>query len=319
MKVRIVYTLLLFVFSLCSLTSIAQLPTTKEQAQDEYMKANKAYQDADQISDDAYIDYNESDKARSFLETVKNDIELENRDNWEDLKEGAVELIMDLGQTAASRGRDIPISSMASSAINGVCDIVDWNTLQGQLSSVNSGLYAETTNTANLKITWESAVQTTEALKERSDLLYNHWLSFTNCAGCNESGAEHDLHASCWNSKWGCSETNVWSCTHDCDYEPVRCSGCSEKIAQEKHRSDADKAYHKQVTCGGCNVPYYLCDTNLSEYHRPRVCRKLDGFYYNGQVYHYYMGQLFSGFRTCNIPYRNCTNSGCTIGTSTHM
>ncbi len=321
MKVRIVYTILLFVFSLCSLTSIAQLPKTKEKAHDEYTKANKKYNDAKTVTRDAYIDYNEADKARSFLESVKNDIELENRDNWEDLKEGAIELVADLGQVAASRGRDIPISSMAATAINGVGDIADWHDLQGQLSSVNSGLSAETANTTNLWAVYESALQIEKELKERSDLLYNHWLSFTSCAACNEPGAEHDLHASCWNSKWGCSETNVWSCTHDCDYEPVHCSGCNSKIANETHRSESDKALHKQVRCpdSNCNLLYYLCDTSQwtgADYHRLRTCYRgiYSGTYISGNRLYpgTWIGYCGNSYRHCNRHTIACRATGST-------
>ena len=203
MKVRIVYTILLLVFGLWSLTSVAQLATTEEDARNDRDKSQKNWEDADDVADNAYIDYNESDKVTLFLSTVKNDIELENRDNWEDLREGATELIADIGLIASSRGQAVPISSIAATVLNGISDIRDWDDLKNQLSDITNGLSSESANTANLRSAWEAAVQNANDLKEKYDAAYAHWLSFVPCPGCQMLGVEHEVHKECWNKKYG--------------------------------------------------------------------------------------------------------------------
>ncbi|RKU11996.1 hypothetical protein C6501_11875 [Candidatus Poribacteria bacterium] len=294
MKVKIVWTLLLLVFSLCSIISIAQLATTEEDARNDRDKANKKWQDAIKVRVVAYEDYNESDKVRSYLQTVSNDIDLENRGNLEDLKEGAVEIVADLASIAATRGREIPLSSLSASVLNGIADVADWRSLKNQKSNIDSALSAESANTAMLQSAWQSAQQTENALKEKYDAAYAHWLTFVPCPGCNMRGADHPPHASCWNLDWGCSETDVRICTHNCDYTPIFCRGCRNMIPKEKHQSAQDKALHKEILCSGCNYGYYLCNSYSLGMHRLRVCGQLD-----------YYGNYF--FVPCGNSYRDCT------------
>ena len=128
-----------------------------------------------------------------------------------------------------------------------------------------------------------------------------------HCPRCYERTSIGHRQASCDT----CDETNFFSCQHDCPGIQT----CSNPNCDAKLKTDADKALHHEITCSGCNVPYYYCDESEAEYHRPRVCQIYDGYMHNGEPYHFYMGQLFAGWRHCYSLFRNCSNpaGSCTI------
>lgn len=272
MKVRIVYTLLLLVFSLFSLTVIGQLATTEEDARNDRDKAAKVWKDAFRERETAESDYGLSNDVMNFLHARKGDTDVEMRDNWEDIRDAARTIATDLVTAATTREVKGAISSIASTAINGIADIMDWKDLKAQSSNIASDLASETTNNSKLYQAFFTALTTETILKKRYDDAFAHWQSFVSCVGCNVPGVDHPPHPECWNKKWGCTEKNVRTCAHICDYAPVTCSGCKEEIANEKHISAADKALHQEVACGGCFTPYYLCDSRSVKVHRVRVC-----------------------------------------------
>jgi hypothetical protein len=106
-----------------------------------------------------------------------------------------------------------------------------------------------------------------------------------------------------------CDATNIYTCQHYCPNVP-RCSGCGGEI------SDSNTAFHEQVTCSGCNFPYYYCYPMDAEYHRPRLCSNHAVFWSDGLSYYEFEAQRNQLPMSCNQLFRECSNVPCVIGNS---
>ena len=115
---------------------------------------------------------------------------------------------------------------------------------------------------------------------------------------------KHKLHATCWYEDYGCSETNVRKCRHECQYYPTICAhtSCNKIIVDGgayKHREtcgDEDNA-----TTDGCGDTYWTCQ--ISD-HTELPCSK-----------DYY------GWPSCGEIFRECSNprwpnGGCDYSTA---
>lgn len=310
MKIRIVQIIshLLLVFSFL----LPSMALTEDEAKDKYIEADHYYDVAKAESDGAFRDYGLANDGLGILYSMKEIAAYASADNTEDL-------VDDLTDVISAVGIDLldTLTDAAAALIKGAKDGFDYFTLRSQLYTIESAYVDESTNVRNLKSTWESLQQVTDDLLVKKIEAFNIWQAIKTipiCPGCNQH-ALHELQASCWNLQYGCSEANVRECSHDCEYDPVYCRGCSGKIAQEEHRSAYAKAIHKQVTCSGCNELYYYCDLpGEANRHRPLLCSNAYGFYIDGMPYHIYMGTFIPGIRCCPAVYRECSNSAsCTV------
>ncbi len=166
---------ILLVFNLLHYISAAETENDPVQdAHDEYTIAREAWDLAKTESDKAYVEYNETDKVLIFLRARNADVEYADKDNWEDIRNGALDLIADVLQIASTKGKAVP-TSLSSNAVKLIANAKDAVDIRNTKDAVMKALKSETYNVSMLKGDWEVAVKKTADLEEKKVKAFKIW------------------------------------------------------------------------------------------------------------------------------------------------
>lgn len=171
---------------------------------------------------------------------------------------------------------------------------VEWN--KGR-QATSTGIFS---NSWSWQVSEKNVCNAHDPPQDISGVHAHHWTCPTDNNGCGDHiqcgvpssniPDEHKLHASCWNSEYGCTEANVRKCTHDCEHGPPTCEGCSQSVK---------KADEHQKTCGNGHK-YYGCNATDVSYHLTRICKNT-----------VYRENSTSGWipEDCNVVFADCDPS----------
>lgn len=162
---------LLLVFGLLHLSMAEENLSPLEKAKKKYRKANEAYTESITARSKAYENYNETHKVQIYLQSVMDDIELENKENWEDIRDTAKDFMAQFAEVVVSKGKALP-TSLTATTMKLLSDVKDWKSIKDRKSNVERALISEEGNVGMLYSAWQAAIWKQEKLrKEKNEAL----------------------------------------------------------------------------------------------------------------------------------------------------